>query len=248
MMQAKKPGRKSTDPIYQLMIYELITEYGLEKKPSQVAQMVEFWAKQQQRYDYPALPTVKRIIKALNDHPPEIERILIKPFSYPDDMDFLGWEHNRTALDCLAFYLSECETRPPVGLVRWFIRMWAARESHTVEILTATAEIHQVALYAEALWFRDLVAGFGKSRTANSTGVELRLAFKTWDSNPRYPSAIDTWSKEVGQPLVEIPLADFSLLHALPLFSKHLPQTDQMASQETINEVAASIEKEYRDQ
>ena len=226
-------GRPEIDIAYQDKIWELMVDFGLEHKYSEVHSRIREWAKTKQAKQAswaplfreemwshpPSKKSVQRYVERFRKHPP-ISLAKRKQFRYLDDMDFIGWEHSRTALDCLRFYLSKYDVRPPVGLVQWFCRIATARRSAIVDPHLDSVELHQIGLYAEVCWFRDLVAAMGKA-VPNATKLELALAWETWRTGAADPSYVDAATKHGISPddtLVEIRKDHLRLVTEMPIF------------------------------
>lgn len=226
-------GRPEIDIAYQDKIWEVMIDFSLEHRYSEVHARIQEWAKvkqvaqaswhpdfREEEWNYPpSKKTVQRYVERFRKDPP-IPRAKRKQFRYPDDMDLIGWEHSRTALDCLRFYLSKYDARPPVGLVQWFCRMAIARRSALADPNPDSVELHQIGLYAEVCWFRDLVSAMGKG-VPNATKLELSLAWETWkkrDDGPSYVSAAETHGISPDGPLVGIRKDHLRLLTEMPIF------------------------------
>ena len=235
--QNSQRGRNPIDMAYQNKIWEFMVDFGLERKPGKVHELLQEWATTQQAKQAslpplfkeakwespPSRKTVQRYVEQFRENPP-MSPFKHKRFQFPDDMEHIGWEHSRTALDCLRYYLSEYDVRPPVGLVQWFCRMAVARQSDLSDYTTASPELFQIGVYAEVCWFRDLVRAMGKA-VPPATKMELALAWKFWETGEYDPSFVDIAKAHGIRPdaqLIDIRKEQLRLVTEMPIFLSYL--------------------------
>lgn len=185
-----RKGRFDIDICYQYKMLSLFVNFGLERKPLEVYKRLLDWFNEKHSdstnlpdlvkniswNNSPSYKTVQRYLEKFRHNLP-IPRDRIEDFHFPDSMEYIGWRHSRSALDCLKFYLSEYRHRPPVGLVQWFSRIIESTRSDLSDPKTFNKKSIYLGLYAEVYWLRELSVAFKKPVTSSELLLELRLAW-----------------------------------------------------------------------
>ena len=120
-----------------------------------------------------------------------------------------------------------------MGLVQWFCRIAIARQSDLSDSNHVDTELHQIGVYAEVCWFRDLVAAMGKPVPV-ATNLELALAWKKWNRDtdvPSYEAVAERHETSPDAPLVDIRKDHRRLLTEMPIFMETF-KTSPHVSQE----------------
>ena len=195
----------------------------LEGKPKEILRLLKEWATEKEipLQNLPSYTTIHRLMKKF-EKTPLMNQESQKPFHYPEDMEYVGWEHGRVPLECLHYYSRNFRIRPAVGLVQWFCRMAEARKSDLSDSETLSIESTQIGLYAEICWFSEIVKSLGKP-APNLMGLELQLSWKSWEGNSEVGFRSDAEEKGINPngPLVEIDESYWLLLTDMPTFMAH---------------------------
>ena len=105
--------------------------------------------------------------------------------------------------------------------MQWFCRMAVARQSVLSDYTTTRTELHQIGLYAEVCWFRDLVDAMGKA-VPPATKLELELAWKFWETREYDPSFVgiaEAHGIRPDAPIIEIRKDQLRLVTEMPIFA-----------------------------
>ena len=162
--------------------------------------------------DYPALRTIKKYMTPIrNGNVTEFEKR--KEFHYPSGIGDKGNQIPRRyagyGLDCLMLYRNHFELYPSIGLTERF-----------VDVAIGTQEPKgfsdiQRALFAEKLWYADLIDAIPGRKRPDTSYEELYIENHAW-AQREYPEDVLS-----AKPLV-IPNKDFRFLLWLPFFNSNL--------------------------
>ena len=209
---AKTMPRPEIKLEYKEKIAHLMLNDGVNKAPF-MSQLIEDWAISNGWDDYPAERTVSRWMGRVREG--EIGLLAKrKLFNWPQDMgeeeEKIGWEHSKTALQCLRFYLEGGYGRPSVGITQWFARVAQVDDS---------SNIQKKALFAEMFWLADILEHTHNFKRPSTTEQELNLAFETSElGSLTIEKILDDYKIQT----FSIPKKALRFAEDLPIFGKEL--------------------------
>jgi len=197
---------------YQEKIAHLMLNDEVTKAPL-MTQLIEDWAFSKGWDDYPAERTISRWMGRVRDG--EIGLLAKrKLFNWPQDMgeeeEKISWEHSKTALQCLRFYLEGGYGRPSVGVTQWFTRVAEVDDS---------SNIQRKALFAELFWLADILEHTHNFERPSTEREELSLAFRVWE--PDSPTIEEILENHEVKAFV-IPQKALRFAEDLPIYGKEL--------------------------
>ena len=224
--------RERTNQYWLIRIADLMINEGLKGQPSAIAATLE-WEDEQLdegnplKGTYPLLPTVKKYMTRVNnpDSPEGIDAHNLASFEWPKHIgngeDQVPREHERYALDAVAYYIKNFDVRPMLSLIKWVA--WVAAN-------TQGANPQSQAVIAEKFWYAERVSKM-PNRERPSTDYEyIQIAMRWWES-----TAVKDWQDYVvdkGLETLWIPLSDRLFINYMPSFKQTLTKYEGGASEQ----------------
>ena len=173
--------RPRTSPYWIVRIVDLMLNEGLGSTPRMIASIIQD-EDASLEYDNPLKgtsplePTIKKYLSAVTRGDLDVNDL--HKFEWPQDIgpgdDQIPLEYERHALDGLGYYLDEHDIRPMRSLIKWFTRVAACSEG---------CPIGTQAVWAEQLWYADLINKVDGRERPSTEYIERQLASKSWKTN-----------------------------------------------------------------
>ena len=173
--------RPRTSPYWIVRIVDLMLNEGLGSTPRMIASIIQD-EDASLEYDNPLKgtsplePTIKKYLSAVTRGDLDVNDL--HKFEWPQDIgpgdDQIPLEYERHALDGLGYYLDEHDIRPMRSLIKWFTRVAACSEG---------CPIDTQAVWAEQLWYADLINKVDGRERPSTEYIERQLASKSWKTS-----------------------------------------------------------------
>lgn len=173
--------RPRTSPYWIVRIVDLMLNEGLGSTPRMIASIIQD-EDASLEYDNPLKgtsplePTIKKYLSAVTRGDLDVNDL--HKFEWPQDIgpgdDQIPLEYERHALDGLGYYLDEHDIRPMRSLIKWFTRVAACSEG---------CPIGTQAVWAEQLWYADLINKVDGRERPSTEYIERQLASKSWKTS-----------------------------------------------------------------
>ena len=173
--------RPRTSPYWIVRIVDLMLNEGLGSTPRMIASII---GDEDASLEYdnplkgtsPLEPTIKKYLSAVTRGDLDVNDL--HKFEWPQDIgpgdDQIPLEYERHALDGLGYYLDEHDIRPMRSLIKWFTRVAACSEG---------CPIGTQAVWAEQLWYADLINKVDGRERPSTEYIERQLASKSWKTS-----------------------------------------------------------------
>ena len=173
--------RPRTSPYWIVRIVDLMLNEGLGSTPRMIASIIG-GEDASLEYDNPLKgtsplePTIKKYLSAVTRGDLDVNDL--HKFEWPQDIgpgdDQIPLEYERYALDGLGYYLDEHDIRPMRSLIKWFTRVAACSKG---------CPIGTQAVWAEQLWYADLINKVDGRERPSTEYIERQLASKSWKTS-----------------------------------------------------------------